>query len=38
MPNLRKIAMWSAVAAAVYYFFIRTPDAEPEEEPFNPQD
>jgi hypothetical protein len=36
MPNLRKLAMWSAVAAAVYYIFIRTPEAE--EEPFNPQD
>lgn len=38
MPNLRKLAIWSAVAAAVYYFFVRTPKTEPEEEIFNPQD
>jgi hypothetical protein len=36
MPNFKKLAMWSAVAAAVYYFFVRTPEAT--EEPFNPQD
>jgi hypothetical protein len=37
MPNIKKLALWSAVAAAVYYFFVRKPDANPDDT-FNPQD